>query len=241
MTTPNDLGIPVDHLGRYEVLGIIGRGAFADVARGWDEALASHVAIKVLHEDASRDPFLRDRFVAEGRLLRRVHSDHVLGVHDVGELSDGRPYLIVDLADGGTLAARLERHGSTPCDTASAERITSALASGIAALHGVGVIHRDIKPDNLLITSIGSDAAGGSSSSTVIRDGLLASSERLMIGDLGLAKDLEQRGSAPSVIGGTAGYQAPEQLDRNCEVGPPTDLYAAERGAVASRCRHRRP
>ena len=89
MTQPTpSAGIPVEGFGRYEVLGLVGRGSFADVVRAWDEALASYVAIKVLSAEASKDPFVRARFVEEGQLLRRVRSPAVIGVHDVGELSD---------------------------------------------------------------------------------------------------------------------------------------------------------
>ena len=121
MTEPTpSAGIPVERFGRYEVLGLVGRGSFADVVRAWDEALATYVAIKVLSAEASKDPFVRARFVEEGQLLRRVRSPAVIGVHDVGELSDGRPYLVVDFADAGTLADRLQLGQSTPCDRESA-------------------------------------------------------------------------------------------------------------------------
>ena len=213
----------IGRIGRYEVLGVIGRGAFADVVRAWDQALASHVAIKFLNEASAQDMLLRDRFVEEGQLLRRIHSDHVIGIHDVGELPDGRPYLVVDLADGGTLAERLDQYGTGPVDADSLAQLISALASGLSAVHAAGIVHRDVKPDNLFITSVVSRA----SAQTVVRRGLLAPTERVVIGDLGLAKDLELRGSAPSIVGGSAGYQAPEQMRIDGEVGPTTDLYAA--------------
>ena len=225
-----ELTLP-DRFGRYEILGLIGRGAFADVFRAWDDGLASHVAIKVLNAAPSRDPHLRKRFVEEGQLLRRVRNDHVVTVHDTGELDDGRPYLVVELAEGGTLADRLDQHGEVRCDAESVERIVASLTDGLDAMHSVGIIHRDIKPDNLLIGSDRSitDAGGDApdANTTMVRIGLLAAGERLIIGDLGLAKDLESRGSSPSIIGGSAGFQAPEQLRRDTAVGPPADLYAA--------------
>ena len=216
-----------DRFGRYEILGRIGRGAFAEVHRAWDEELASHVAIKVLGAAPNEDERLRQRFVEEGQLLRRVRNDHVVAVHDAGVLDDGRPYLVVELVSGGTLADRLDQHGDVSCDAASLERIIVSLADGLDALHASGVIHRDIKPENLLIGVERVDADTEDPNLTMIRHGVLASGERLMIGDLGLAKDLERRGSAPSVIGGSAGFQAPEQLRRDGIVGPPADVYAA--------------
>ena len=218
-----------NRFGRYEILGLIGRGAFADVVRAWDDGLASHVAIKVLNHAPSSDPRLRRRFVEEGQLLRRVRNDHVITAHDAGELDDGRPYLVVELADGGTLADRLDQQGNGPCDAESIERIVVALADGLDAMHAVGIIHRDIKPENLLIGADRSitDTDTVDRNTTMVRLGLLAAGERLIIGDLGLAKDLEQRGSAPSIIGGSAGFQAPEQLRRDAAVGPSADIYAA--------------
>lgn len=221
-----ELTLP-DRFGRYEILGLIGSGAFADVYRAWDEGLASHVAIKVLKHESSNDQRFRQRFVEEGQLLRRVRNDAVITVHDAGELEDGRPYLVVELAEGGTLADRLEQHGEVSSDAESTERIIVSLAEGLGAMHAAGIIHRDIKPENLLIGSDRSAADLGDRNATMVRHGLLGAGERLIIGDLGLAKDLETRGSAPSVIGGSPGFQAPEQLRRDAIIGPSADLYAA--------------
>ncbi len=218
-------------LGRYEILGLIGSGAFADVVRAWDEALASHVAIKILNLSASQDELVRERFVEEGQLLRRVQHGNVLAVHDTGELDDGRPYLVVDLAEGGTLEDRIEPFEGTPIDADTVRRIVSALAAGLDAMHSAGVVHRDIKPENLMIDLgqvVGDRSATISGQiDTVLNGGVFDIGERLLIGDLGLAKDLAGRGSAPSVIGGSARYQAPEQLRADGVLGPPTDLYAA--------------
>ena len=222
----SDLGALPTRFGRYEVLGLIGSGSFADVLRAWDEALASHVAIKVLNAEASANELARDRFVEEGKLLRRVHSPNVLGVHDLGELDDGRPYLVVDLAEGGTLDDRIDPLDGQPIDADSVRRIADALASGLEAMHAAGVIHRDIKPENLLIDSSRSELAPSTEADTML-GGVFDVNERLVIGDLGLAKDLSSRGSSPSVIGGSARYQAPEQLRADGVLGPPTDLYAA--------------
>ncbi|MGF1596993.1 MAG: protein kinase [Acidimicrobiales bacterium] len=220
-----DLGALPSRFGRYEVLGLIGRGSFADVARAWDDALAAHVAVKVLNEEAAADELIRRRFVEEGQLLRRVRSDNVVGVHDLGVLDDGRPYLVLDFADGGTLADRLQAHGGQVVDAETASRIVEALAAGMEALHRAGIVHRDIKPENLLIdtTTTRADA----DADTVLSGGVLDPGERLLIGDLGLAKDLSSRGALPSVIGGSARYQAPEQLRVDGELGPATDVYAA--------------
>ncbi len=232
--------------GRYEVLGLVGSGSFADVARAWDDGLDSHVAIKVLNPTANADALARERFIEEGKLLRRVASPNVLAVHDLGELDDGRPYLVMQLAEGGTLDERIEPLRGRPADADTVRRVAEAMADGMEALHRVGVVHRDIKPENLMIhideastTSARAGPAhedggtattslpGGPPGADTVIAGVLGPDERLLIGDLGLAKDLANRGSAPSVIGGSARYQAPEQLRADGTLGPPTDLYAA--------------
>ena len=232
--------------GRYEVLGLIGSGSFADVVRAWDEGLASHVAIKVLNPAANADELARERFIEEGKLLRRVASPNVIAVHDLGELDDGRPYLVMQLAEGGTLDDRVEPLRGNPVDADTARRVAEAMADGMEALHRVGVVHRDIKPENLMIhsdepggdgpaASSGDDqgateaplVGSGSPGAETVVASVLGIGERLLIGDLGLAKDLANRGSAPSVIGGSARYQAPEQLRADGTLGPQTDLYAA--------------
>ena len=254
--------------GRYEVLGLIGSGAFADVVRAWDEGFSSHVAIKILTSEASADELARERFIEEGKLLRRVANPNVLTVHDLGELEDGRPYLVMQLAEGGTLDDRIDALEGRPIDVDTVRRVAEAIADGLDALHRVGVVHRDIKPENLMIHTdeSGSDSAdspagihlgdappastplasshpespdpgrrnadaataqAAAGAETVVGLGVLGIGEQLLIGDLGLAKDLANRGSAPSVIGGSARYQAPEQLRADGTLGPPTDLYAA--------------
>jgi serine/threonine protein kinase len=95
-------------LGRYPVRRRIGAGAFATVWLAYDEQLDSPVAIKVLADNWSHDESVRHRFLEEGRFLRRVESEHVVQVHDVGELDDGRPFLVLTYADRGTLADRLK-------------------------------------------------------------------------------------------------------------------------------------
>ncbi|MGI9615690.1 MAG: serine/threonine-protein kinase, partial [Acidimicrobiales bacterium] len=255
--------------GRYEVLGLIGSGAFADVVRAWDEGFASHVAIKILTSEANADELARERFIEEGKLLRRVANPNVLAVHDLGELEDGRPYLVMQLAEGGTLDDRIDALEGRSIDVDTVRRVAEAMAEGLDALHRVGVVHRDIKPENLMVHTDGrngdDDGAGAAAdgaagvqlgdgapasprsdqpnddggpndgatlqapagAETVIGLGVLGIDEQLLIGDLGLAKDLANRGSAPSVIGGSARYQAPEQLRADGSLGPPTDLYAA--------------
>src|SRR6266511_1743575 len=97
------------YVGRYEVRKEIARGGFAVVVQAWDEELHSLVALKILHQNLASEEEVQLRFLEEARLLRRIRSPNVITVHDVGRLNDGRPYFVMDFADRGTLAPRLDR------------------------------------------------------------------------------------------------------------------------------------
>ena len=200
---------------------MIGAGGFALVVRARDESLDTDVAIKVLRPGPAMDLEIRERFVREARLLRRVRHPSVVTVHDIGETEDGRPYLVMDVAEGGTLGDRM---GTVilPPDPGDVEAVVSALADGLSALHEAGVVHRDIKPANLLVVRDGSPTR---SPPPVGR--LLAPGERLVIGDLGLAKDQLATAYGPTMLGGTPGYMAPEQAEPGARIDRRTDVYAS--------------
>ncbi|MGQ0848821.1 MAG: nSTAND1 domain-containing NTPase [Actinomycetota bacterium] len=218
-----------DRIGRYQVHSVVGVGGFAVVLRALDESLQDVVAIKVLAENWAREPRVRERFLGEARLLRRIRSQHLVTVHDVGELDDGRPYFVMEFANRGTLANRLEARHATTLDPASLITLATVLAEGLGALHAAGVVHRDVNPRNIFIQERdeGAGRPERMGAPTRIHVGLIAPGERLMLGDLGLAKDLIRAGPAVSVLGGTPSYQAPEQLDPRGEVSPATDVYGA--------------
>src|SRR4051794_11451226 len=198
-----------DRFGRYRVVRRIGSGAFATVWLAEDEVLESPVAVKVLADNWSHRLDVRTRFEEEARILRRADSDRVVRVHDIGELPDGRPYFVMTYADRGTLAERLE---DGPLPVGAALRYGADIARGLAVLHQVGVIHRDVNPGNVLLRS----APDGT--------------ERVLVADLGLAK-AAAHGSAFTLAAGTPGYMAPEQAGPgDAPLDARTDVYAL--GAV---------
>jgi hypothetical protein len=170
----------------------IGSGAFATVWLAYDEHLDSPVAIKVLADNWTGDLHIRQRFLEEGRFLRKVESPHVVTVYDAGELADDRPYLVMAYADQGTLADRLELSALEP---AQALTVIAQVGQGLTALHDRGVLHRDIKPANVLFRTV----ENGRGSQVVA-----------MVGDLGLGKAMDMS-SRLTMVGGTPTYVAPEQ------------------------------
>ncbi|MFI5692139.1 serine/threonine-protein kinase [Kribbella sp. NPDC051586] len=195
-------------IGRYSLVRRVGAGGFATVWLARDEQLDAEVAVKILSENWVEDEDVRRRFLAEGRFLRKVDSLYVVGVHDIGEADDGRPFMVLTYADGGTLAERIK---AGPLEFGEAVRIITQVGRGLKHLHARGVLHRDVKPANVLFRT---DSAAG---------------DRAMLSDLGLGKSLAEV-SRITMPGGTPAYVAPEQVmgDR---LDHRADLYSL--GAVA--------
>ena len=170
----------------------IGSGAFATVWLAYDEHLDCPVAIKVLADNWAGDHHIRQRFLEEGRFLRKVESPHVVPVYDAGELEDERPYLVMAYADQGTLADLVEL---SPLTRAQAVSVITQVGRGLTALHDRGVLHRDVKPANVLFRTV----ENGRGAHIVA-----------MLGDLGLGKAMDMS-SRLTMAGGTPSYVAPEQ------------------------------
>ncbi|MDR7085804.1 serine/threonine protein kinase [Aeromicrobium panaciterrae] len=188
-------------IGRYRLDGVQGFGAFAMVWRGFDPELEIPVAVKILAENWAHHADVRERFLSEARLLRKIDSPRVIRVYDIGTHEE-RPYFVMDFIDGGTVADRVK----TPVPTEQALKLAVDSARAVQVLHDAGVLHRDIKPTNLLV----------------------GEGERVLVADLGSAKRLAEA-SGVTVTTGTPAYMAPEQA-RGEAVDARSDVYAL--GAV---------
>jgi tetratricopeptide (TPR) repeat protein len=138
-------------LGRYEVEGLLGAGAMGEVYRAQDTLLGRHVAVKVLPASVVSEPERLRRFAQEAQTEARVIHPNVVTIHDAGT-HDGTPYLVTELLEGESLRQRLERG---PLPLREAVDVGLQIARGLAAAHGKGVVHRDLKPDNVFLTSGG--------------------------------------------------------------------------------------
>jgi serine/threonine protein kinase len=134
---------------RYEVLGLLGAGGMGRVYRVRDRSLDEVVALKVLRRELVDTPGMLERFRSEVKLARRVTSPHVVRTFDLGEHA-GEHYLTMEYIDGQSLAQLLDA-GQLPL--AEVLRIARAACAGIEAAHAAGVLHRDLKPDNILVAS----------------------------------------------------------------------------------------
>jgi serine/threonine protein kinase len=191
-------------LGAYRVEGTIGSGSMGEVFRGIDTGLNRRVAIKLLSEKHRDSPELRQRFVREGRAVAAISHPNVVQVFATGSFDD-RPYIAMELLDGADLGTIVDKHG--PVDSLTAAHAVLDAAQGLAAAARAGLIHRDVKPSNLVRLSDG----------------------RVKVTDFGLAKPVDP-GSEPAltamgVVVGTPDYIAPEQA-RGEAIDERVDIYA---------------
>jgi serine/threonine protein kinase/WD40 repeat protein len=198
---------PSDHpqmLGRidlYEVAGVIGRGGMGVVFKALDPALNRYVAIKMLAPQLAAWGAARKRFAREGQAAAAVIDDNVLPIYGVNEWR-GMPYLVTQYSRGNTLQKRIQERG--PLETKEILRIGMQAARGLAAAHAQGLVHRDVKPSNILL------------------DGNV---ERAMLTDFGLARAVDDASvTQTGIIAGTPQYMSPEQ-GRGASVDARSDLF----------------
>ena len=188
-------------LGRYRLEELLGQGGMAEVWRAADERLGRTVAVKVIHSTHLRDGHFRERFHREAQLVASLDHPNVLPVYDYGD-EEGVPYLVMPYLDGGTLRDRML---GAPIPFAQAVSWIHQLADALDAAHAAGILHRDVKPANVLIR----------------RD------DRLALADFGIAKMVESPTglTATGMVVGTPIYMAPEQAQGK-PATPASDLYA---------------
>jgi WD40 repeat protein len=199
----------------YEVLGKLGRGGMGVVYKARQVNAARLVALKMLRDDGDAGPAELARFRTEAEAIARLQDPHVVQVFEVGE-HQGLPFFSLELCPGGSLDRKL---AGTPLPPQQAAALVAKVAEGVQAAHAARVLHRDLKPGNVLL------AADGTPKVT----------------DFGLAKKLDTQGvTLPGVIMGTPSYMAPEQASgQGAELGPAADVYAL--GALLYECLTGRP
>lgn len=210
-------------IGRYRVTGLIGTGGFAAVYRAVDERVGADVAIKLLADHHSLDPDIRERFIHEARLLRRVNSPHVVRLYDLDETERRQPFLVLEFVGGGNLEAHrlgLLRSTGRQVRREDVTTVARGVAAALRILHAERIVHRDLSPTNLLVRKRHLDdahQAGGS--------GFFGAADELVLADLGLSKDLAAS-SGLTAAAGTYGFAAPEQRVAGT-IDERADVYAA--------------
>jgi serine/threonine protein kinase len=193
-------------LGKYTLFEEIGQGGFGTVYRAFDTVLEVERAVKILHPALAANAEFIERFRREARFAVRMDHPNLVPVYDLGEV-DGRFYLAMKYLPGGSLKDLLTKEGPLP--QARAIEVARQVAAGLDHMHAQGLVHRDLKPGNILVDADGS----------------------VRVGDFGFARALTSTSSASltttGAMVGTPAYMAPEQFDSELgEVGPASDVYA---------------
>lgn len=190
--------------GRYRVDAVIATGGMSTVYRGLDTRLDRPVALKVMDSRYSGDVQFLTRFQREAKAVARLKGDGLVAVYDQGGGAPGDepPFLVMELVDGGTLRELLRERGPMPPHAVAA--VLTPICKGLAVAHAAGLVHRDVKPENVLISDDG----------------------EVKIADFGLVRAVAEAGiTSTSVILGTAAYLSPEQVGSG-DSDPRSDVYA---------------
>jgi serine/threonine protein kinase len=212
-------------IGRFQVERMLGTGSFATVWLARDEDLDAWVAIKLLAENWSLNPDARRRFMEEARALRQLDHDRIVRVYEVGRLPDDRPYMVMEYADRGSLEERMRLRAQLNQGFSVREAVTLSIeiAECLASVHDLRIVHRDVKPSNILFRSLSTERQDA-----LRREGKPVVTERTLLGDFGIARRLEGV-LAPTKVVGSPQYMAPEQADpdRARLVDQRGDIYSA--------------
>lgn len=201
-----DAGVGLQTLGDFDILAEAGAGGMGIVYNAKQRSLGRLVALKVIRQDIANAPEYRERFLREARLAASVSHPNVVAVYDVGE-SDEHLWIAMQWVDGHDLRSVIANFGPRSPDRAVA--VTCQIASALDAVHGAGLIHRDVKPANVLVRDVDQK-------------------DHAYLTDFGVAKPPEHAADQLTRTGsvvGTTGYLSPEQI-RGAEPGPRSDLYA---------------
>lgn len=202
LLTPCDNPDAIGRLGDYEIFEVVGRGGMGIVLRGIDPRLNRVVAVKLLAPELASNPNARRRFFREAQAAAAVSHDHVVTIHAVND-GDRLPYLVMEYVSGESLEEHIRREGSLPVE--SVLRIGRQIALGLAAAHEVGLVHRDMKPANILL-----------------ENGI----QKVCITDFGLARAVDDVSmTRTGVVAGTPLYMSPEQADGKA-VDSRSDLFS---------------
>src|SRR4051795_6136676 len=204
------IGTTID--GRYRITGRVARGGMATVYTAVDERLERPVALKIIHPSQATNVHFVDRFTDEAKTIARLTHPNVVAVYDQGR-HQGLPYLVMEYVHGRTLRDLLtQRRRLNP---AEALAILEQMLAAIAAAHRAGLVHRDVKPENVLVA----EAPNHSLLDSVVK-----------VADFGLARAVEEASADPATTGGqllaTVAYVAPELVTDN-HADPRTDVYSA--------------
>jgi hypothetical protein len=195
--------LPALLAGRYRVLASVGRGAIAEVVRARDEQTGAEIALKILYPHLRESAAVVERFRREVEIVRRIAHPNVLAIHDVVERDD-QLFLVMDYHPGGDLADRLARKGRLSAE--EVRELAAQLCGGLAAAHRAGVVHRDVKPSNVLC---------GAGAGLDVR-----------LCDFGLARATELSGlTTANAVLGTPEYMAPEVVTDG-HADPRSDIYS---------------
>jgi serine/threonine-protein kinase len=203
----------------YRIEALIGRGGMGIVYRARDTRLDRDVALKVLPEELGGDLRFRDRFLAESRLAASIEHPNIVPVHEAGD-ANGALFIAMRYVHGSDLGTMLARDGAL--DPAQAVAVVTGIADALDAAHARGLVHRDVKPGNILVARSHGDGAG-----------------HVYLADFGISKRLTGVNSAPTTgVLGTVDYVAPEQIEGS-DVDARADLYSL--GCVLYACLVREP